>query len=624
MTVHQLAEAMDKNVDHIFETMIYVEGSDYFDKPESVITDWKVLQEIVKKSGYRSKIVSPPDKKQDKEELKDITKRPPAPEDQLRPRPPVVTIMGHVDHGKTTLLDTLRQSSIVKSEFGGITQHIGAFSVVLKSGERITMLDTPGHAAFSAMRARGAQATDIVVLVVAADDGVKEQTVESVRMAKEAEVPIIVAINKIDKPGADIERTKRMLAQLGLTLEDSGGDVQAVPISALKGTNVNTLVEAIVLQAELMDLKADYQGLVEGTIIESKVDQARGKLATALVSRGTLQRGSVVVAGLAWGKVRSMFDEDQQVVQQVTPGMATQVIGWRSLPSAGDLLLEVESEANASRVIKWREENKMKAKAIEDLEVIQSKAAEHQEVYKVQLAEKRKLGRRRLKPTGPRQKQFQVSDELKVSVLIKGDVDGSVEAILDLLDTYDGTLCKLELVHYGIGSVTISDVELAIPFQAIIYSFNVGVLKDAEEKAASNGVAVKKHNIIYKLFDDLKEEMEKILPTVEVEERLGEANVLEQFLITEGKKKIPVAGCRCVKGVLKKNAKFRVVRNEEILFEGKLDSMRHLKNEVDTIKTDLECGLRLEDHSLQFKSGDTIICYITHQQPQSLDWDPGF
>ncbi|KAG8252511.1 Translation initiation factor IF-2, mitochondrial [Homalodisca vitripennis] len=420
MTVQELANSMEKDCDHLFEVMMYVDNSVYFDKPSSVISDWQVLQDIVKKSGYRCKIVSPPNEQENSmEDFQDITKRPPASEDQLRPRPPVVTIMGHVDHGKTTLLDTLRQSSIVQSEFGGITQHIGAFSVKLKSGERVTMLDTPGHAAFSAMRERGAHATDIVVLVVAADDGVMEQTVESVRMAKEAQVPIIVAVNKIDKPGADIERTKRMLAQLGLTLEDWGGDVQAVPISALKGTNVDTLVEAIALQAELMGLKADYQGLVEGTIIEASTDQSRGKLATVLVSRGTLQRGSIVVAGLAWAKVRSLFNEDQQVLQQVTPGMAAQVIGWRSLPSAGDLLLEVISEKKATQVIKWREENKMKEKALEDLQVIQAKMTEHQEVYKTQLEQRRKLGRRRLKPTGPRQKEFQEDNEIRVSIVLK-------------------------------------------------------------------------------------------------------------------------------------------------------------------------------------------------------------
>lgn len=624
MTVSDLAKALGKNVQHVFDVLEYVENGRQYNKPTNIINNWKVIQDVVKLSGMRCKLVSPPVETEILNDNCDAVRRPPVAPKNMKRRPPIVTVMGHVDHGKTTLLDTLRNTSVADSEFGGITQHIGAFCSTLKSGEKITFLDTPGHAAFSAMRSRGAQITDIVVLVVAADDGVMEQTTESIRMAKEAKVPILVAINKIDKPEADIEKTKRMLAQQGVLVEDLGGDIQAVPISALKGTNIDTLTEAIILQAEIMDIKADYEGFVEGVVIESSNDIHRGKLATVLVDRGTLKKGTILVAGLAWARVRSMFTDSQGTVQDATPGMAVQVIGWRNLPSPGDIILEVESERRAQEVIRWRQHEEMKTKQEEDLIYITAKEMEHQKVYKASLEERRRLGRYKLRRTGPRKKEIEDDTDLKLRIIFKGDVDGSVEAFLDILETYTSSLCKLDVVHYGVGNVTVTDIELAETFQAIIYTFNIGVLRDAQEKAKQKSIKIKQHRIIYKLIDDVKEEIESRLPLIEVEEVLGEANVLQQFLINEGKKKVPVAGCRCTKGILKRNALYKLIRENEVIHEGPVESMRHLKTEVDSIKKDAECGLRLADISIQFTPGDTLICYVLKKQPQKIDWDPGF
>ncbi|PSN43893.1 Translation initiation factor IF-2 [Blattella germanica] len=529
MTVLDLAETIGKNVDHVFEVMMYVDDSVYYNKPSSVIDNFRVIQEVVKKSGMKFKVVPRPDEKEIEAVNKDITKRPPPDPSVLVKRPPVVTVMGHVDHGKTTLLDSLRNTSVVETEFGGITQHIGAFSVELQSGDTITFLDTPGHAAFTAMRARGAQVTDLVVLVVAADDGVMEQTVESIKMAKAAEVPIIVAINKIDKPEADIidalyhlppfqDRTKDMLVKHGIQVEDKGGDVQAIPISALKGTNLDTLSEAIVLQAEMMNLKGDPRGLVEGTVVESKTDPYRGKLSTSIVQRGTLRKGSILVAGLAWAKVRAMFNEKGQPIQEAPPSTPAEILGWRELPSAGEEILEVESEVQKLDILPL-------------LCFIRLREAFFICIRKVHYIS---------------------------------------YAILDVLETYDGNdICKLDLVHYGVGAVTETDLELADAFK-------------------------------------------------------GEANVLQVFEVSEGKKKLPVAGSRCTKGILRKAGKYRLVRGNDTIYDGSLASMRHLKNEVDSIKKDVECGLRLDDGTISVQPGDTIICYEIRNEEQKTDWDPGF
>ncbi|XP_071544942.1 translation initiation factor IF-2, mitochondrial [Panulirus ornatus] len=611
MTVQELADVIGRDLDTLFEIFLYVENSDPYDRPSAAVDNLKVIQDAVKKAGLRFKIVSAPDIKEKEQENKDAFRRPPAAENECVPRPPVVTIMGHVDHGKTTLLDALRHSSIVDLEFGGITQHIGAFSVKLESGEKVTFLDTPGHAAFRAMRARGAVVTDVVVLVVAADDGVMQQTKESIQHALEANVPIVIAINKIDKPEADIPQTQQMLLQNGLQLEEYGGEIQAVPVSALKGQNLDMLIEAIVTQAELLNLRADPLGLVEAVTLESKLELGRGKVATCIVQRGTLRKGAVLVAGTAWGKVRNMFDDLGRPIKAAPPSTAVQVIGWRELPSAGETVLEVESERRASEVVHWRKKEADKEKQAEDQVAIQEKLNEHLKVYKAQLEDKRKKGfRYKLRRQGPREKENKEEDSgPRVSLVLKGDVDGTLEAILNVFDTYHEEECQLDVISYGVGTVTLSDVTMASAFKGSIYTFNVEVPVDIQKAAIAQGVTIKENNVIYHLIEDLKKEISEKLPLKDEEEVLGEANVLAEFVITEGKKKVPVAGCRCIKGTLKKDAYFRVIRGQDIIHEGFLSSMRHLKSEVDTFTRNNECGLKFEDEELRFQPGDTLICY---------------
>ncbi|XP_028177069.1 translation initiation factor IF-2, mitochondrial [Ostrinia furnacalis] len=626
MTVQDIANVLNKDVDHVFKALEFADKtSDTIYKKNTVIHNPQIIRDVVKISGMRFKIVPRPDQEVEEEVNKDAVPAPPAPPEALKPRPPVVCVMGHVDHGKTTLLDSLRDTSVVDQEFGGITQHIGAFEVKLPSGDRVTFLDTPGHAAFTAMRSRGAHATDIVVLVVAADDGVMEQTLESIRMAREAKVPILVAINKIDKPGVNIERTMRALAQHGIVCEALGGDVQAIPVSALKKTNLDTLVEALTLQAQLMDLKADPGGYVEGVVIEALLDPKTGKQATVLVQRGTLRRGSVIVAGTGWAKVRVLNTADGQTVQEAPPSTPVSVLGWRELPSAGDQVLEVESEKRANEVMKWRHNQRMKEKQAVDLQAIEAKEAAHEAEYRAMLARKRAMGRYKMRREGPREKMLREDTHPTLSVLVKGDVDGSVEAILDILETYDEhDRVRLDLVHFGVGPVTPNDLEIAEAFKAVIYAFNVDCPPSLSVEAKKKNIPVKKLNIIYKLVDDVKEEISARIPVTQEEELIGEANVLQQFMVTEGKKKVPVAGCRCMKGSLARNALYRVIRGQEVVFEGKLASMKHLKDEVTSIKRDQECGLRFSDATFAVQPGDTIVCYKMVDSQSTTGWDPGF
>ncbi|KAK9880591.1 hypothetical protein WA026_011831 [Henosepilachna vigintioctopunctata] len=619
ITPRELGKVLNKDMSYIHE--LFLNKVYDLNKP---IEDMQLLKDVIVRSGHRMETIAKPTDKIKVLEDKDIYPSSSVNKANLKPRPPVVTIMGHVDHGKTTLLDALRHSNVAEKEFGGITQHIGAFSVLLNSGARITFLDTPGHAAFSAMRARGANITDIVVLVVAADDGVMEQTVESIKMAKNANVPIIVAINKIDSPRADIERTKDMLLHYGLQVEDKGGDIQTVPISALKRMNLDALMEALVLQAELLQIQADYTGPVEAVVVESKVEASRGKQCTIVVKKGTLKKGSIIVAGTSFGKVRVIRNADNEVLEKVTPGYPAVTEGWRELPFAGEIVLEVESEKRAREVIQVRTEKLMEKKAKEEKVIIMQKANDHRKQYEENLKMKRKLGRFRLKPEGPRKPQYEKDDKIMLNLVIKCDVNGSLEAVLDTLDTYDCNLCEMDLVHYGVGAVTESDVELAQAFDAIIYMFNVDCPSKIKTMSEDVGVQVKSFKVIYKLVDDIKEELNSRLPAIKVDEVCGEAVVLQQFEINEGRKKVPVAGCRCVKGVLKKSGMFKLIRNKEVIFQGALSSLRHKKNEVDSIKTNLECGLQLSDKSITFQSGDEIQCIEEVSKPQQIKWDPGF
>ncbi|KMQ95956.1 translation initiation factor if- mitochondrial [Lasius niger] len=614
MTVSELATSAKRDIDDIFEAIFMSDSVRRYNE-NTVIEDQNVLYSVIRKLGAKFRVISKPDNKIGKDTKDyDAVKRPLPDESVLIKRHPVVTIMGHVDHGKTTLLDTLRNTSVVETEFGGITQHIGAFNVTLKTGEMVTFLDTPGHAAFNLMRMRGAQVTDIVVLVVAADDGVMEQTIESIQMAKAANVPIIVAINKIDKPEADI----------GIQVEAVGGDIQCVSISALHGTNIETLTEAIALQAELMELKGDPTGLVEAVVIECSTDLYRGKLATTLIQRGILRKGALLVSGLAWAKVRAMFDHSGNPVTEAKLSEAVQIIGWKDLPAAGDVVLEVENEKRVHMVMRYREAQKATQLAEEHKIGADKKHEEHLKEY-LKLREKRRaLGRYR-KLASPIKVERPDDGIPTINIIVKGDVAGSVEAILDVFNTYGSDdKCRLSIVHYGVGPVTETDLQIADAFGAIIYPFNVGVMKDLKEEADEKNISIRPYNVIYKLIDDVKKEINAKLPPLDTEEVIGEANVLQEFEVTEKKKKVKVAGCRCVKGNLKKDALYRLIREQDTLYIGKLVSMRHMKTETETIKTNVECGLRFEDSTLSFKTGDVLVCYQIGHKSQETDWDPGF
>ncbi|XP_071961965.1 translation initiation factor IF-2, mitochondrial-like [Antedon mediterranea] len=625
MTVSSLADAMGVKRDHIYDAMEVTSNLNRF-KPDTIL-DFDVIRDIIKKSNMVYTFKREETSQVEKKNL-DAVRRPPCDPAVLKPRPPVVTIMGHVDHGKTTLLDYLRKTSVAAGEAGGITQHIGAFSVSLKDNQKITFLDTPGHAAFSAMRSRGAHVTDIVILVVAADDGVMEQTRESIKFAEQAGVPLIVAINKCDKPVADPEQAKRELLGHGIQLEDFGGEVQAVKISALKGTNIDILGESIIAQAEVMELKADVTGLVQANVIESKVDRGKGPVATIIVERGTLKKGCILVAGKSMCRVRNLYNEHNQQIGEAPPSTPVEVAGWKEIPAAGELILEVESEKRAREVIDWRTQNEKEERLKQDAVVIEKKAQEqhkaHTEKRKVnslltwkeirmrKAAEQMKLGKENVK-----------SDHPELNIVLKGDVDGSVEAILDAMATYDSDQCTLDVLHCGVGVVSDKDVEIASTFDGIVVAFNVVVSSSAETLANKLGVTIQKHSIIYKLIDDLKEELNERLPPVEEVSVLGEATVLQPFTISVGKRKVHVAGCRVNKGSLKIGQQFKVVRNQDTVYEGQVTSLKHHKDDVKSVKKDMECGLSFKEN-IECVNGDVIICYEVSHIPQKINWELGF
>ncbi|NXO25392.1 IF2M factor, partial [Cisticola juncidis] len=630
MTVEELAQAMGKDIDHIYEALLYTDINLDSVEPDSVLHE-EHIKMIVQKSGMKYKSAKLKEEKERKNT--DAVKRPPADPAVLTPRPPVVTILGHVDHGKTTLLDSLRKTQVASMEAGGITQHIGAFIVHMPSGEKITFLDTPGHAAFSAMRARGTNVTDIVILVVAAEDGVMQQTIESIQHARNAGVPLILAINKCDKPEADPERVKKELLAYDVVCEEFGGDVQAVNISALKGENLMVLAEATVALAEMLELKADATGLVEGTIIESRKDKGKGPLTTAIIQRGTLRKGCVLVAGKTWAKVRFLFDENSKAVDAASPGMPVEIMGWKESPSAGDEILEVESEQRAQEVVAWRTYVEQQEKMKKDLEVIEAKQKEHRLEYEKKQKQLAHLTWRQRKAVlfkankhlmFSRPKERTEMDENTLSLIVKGDVDGSVEAILNILDSYDcEDECKLDIVYFGMGDISENDISLAEAFNGVIFGFSVKANESIKKLADKKGIKIKLHNIIYKLIDDLKDELNSRLPPAVVETTIGEASVLDTFSVTVGKNKIPVAGCRVHKGLLDRKMKFKLIRNRDVIWKGCLSSLKHHKDDVQVIKTGMDCGLSL-DKNLEFSIGDEIICYEEKEVQQTTSWDPGF
>jgi translation initiation factor IF-2 len=505
------------------------------------------------------------------------------------PRSPVVTVMGHVDHGKTSLLDALRHANVVSGEAGGITQHIGAYQVTSpESGKKITFIDTPGHAAFTAMRARGAKVTDIVVLVVAADDGVMPQTVEAINHAKAAKVPMIVAINKIDKPDAKPERVRTELLQHEVQVESLGGDVVDVEVSAKNKTNLDKLLEMIALQAELLDLKTNAERPAEGTVIEAKLDRGRGPVATVLVQRGTLRVGDIVVAGAEMGRVRALINDQGVTIDEAGPSVPVEVLGFNGPPEAGDRLAVVENEARARQVTSYRAHQKRENAAASisgmrgSLEQMMSQ----------------------LKTTG--RKDF--------PLIIKADVQGSLEAILGSLDKLGTDEVTARILHAGVGGISESDVTLAEGFNAAIIGFNVRAHKEAAAAAKRNGIEIRYYNIIYDLVDDVKKAMSGLLAPTLRETMLGNALILEVFNISKVGK---VAGCRVTDGSVERGANVRLIRDNVVVHEGKLSTLKRFKDEVKEVQSGQECGMAFENYG-DMRAGDVIECYRVETIQRSL------
>ncbi|XP_014910236.1 translation initiation factor IF-2, mitochondrial isoform X2 [Poecilia latipinna] len=630
MTAAALAAAMNRDFDHVVEALLNTPADLDSLRPDSVLED-SCIKEAVIRSGMKFRWAKLGESQE--RPNRDAQRRPPADPALLVSRPPVVTIMGHVDHGKTTLLDSLRKSQLVATEAGGTTQHIGAFLVQLPTGERITFLDTPGHAAFSSMRARGAHATDIVVLVVAADDGVMNQTVESIQHAKNAKVPIIVAVNKCDKPQADPQRVKQELLAHGVVCEEFGGDVQAIHISALKGDNLQALAEATVALAEVLELKADPGGPVEAVLIESRTDKGKGPVTTVIVQRGTLRRGCVLVAGCCWAKVRFLFDENGCAVLEAAPSAVVQVVGWKELPSAGETVLEVESEQRAREVVEWRSHQAEQHKLLGEQSAIELKQQRHLEEYRREREPLAHLSWRQRRAALYRADKIRFSmrpsertecDEPGLPLVIKGDVDGSVKTLLNILDGYDAQdECRLDVIHFGVGDVSENDVNMAATFGGSVYGFNVAASRGVTQLAARRGVALHLHRVIYQLVEQLRHELSSKLPPQRRCSTVGEATVLAIFTVSVGKKEVLVAGCRVQKGQLDRRLKFRLIRGRDTVWEGSVLALKHHKDDVATAKAGMECGVSV-DGEVDFSAGDVIECFEEQEVPRVTSWDPGF
>ncbi len=507
------------------------------------------------------------------------------PPDSLKPRAPIVTVMGHVDHGKTSLLDALRNASVVSGEAGGITQHIGAYQVETANG-LATFIDTPGHAAFTAMRARGAKATDIVVLVVAADDGVMPQTIEAINHAREAEVPLIVAINKMDKPDADPTRVRTELLNHEVIVESMSGEVLDVEISALKGTNLDKLLEAILLQAELLNLQANPDRAADGIVVEAQLDKGRGPVATVLVRRGTLRVGDIVVAGAAWGKVRALINDKGASIAEAGPSVPVEVLGMNSAPEAGDQIVVVENEARAREITEYRE------RKLRDTRGAPSARSSLEQMMS------------QLKETG--RQEF--------PILVKADVQGSAEAIVQALDKLGTDEVAARVVHYAVGGISESDVQLAQASNAIVIGFNVRANKQARDAAETSGIEIRYYNIIYDLVDDVKAAMSGLLSPDLRETFLGNAEILEVFNITKVGK---VAGCRVVEGNVQRGAKVRLVRDNVVVHEGTLSTLKRFKDEVKEVQVGQECGMAFENYQ-DMRVGDVIECFTVESIQRSL------
>ena len=505
--------------------------------------------------------------------------------DEKKPRSPVITVMGHVDHGKTTLLDFIRKTKVVDGEAGGITQHIGAYEVETSKG-KITFIDTPGHAAFSSMRARGANTTDIVILVVAANDGIKPQTEEAINHAKAAGVSIVVAINKIDLDGADIDKVKGDLAAKDLTPDDWGGTTQMVPVSALKGTGVDKLLESVSLEAELLELKAHHKGPAQGVVIESELDKFRGSVATFLVQNGTLKVGDLVASGNSIGKIKSIVNSDGSRIKNAGPSSAVEVLGLNNVPNAGDPFQVVESEKQAREIAE----------------------------YRINKEKERKLLKQKDDSAGDLFESLGQESKKVLNIIIKTDVGGTCEAISSALNDLSNDLAKVKIVSSGVGGISESDANLALATEAIILGFNVRSDNSAKKIIEDESIPLSYHSIIYELLDDVKARMSGLLDPIIKEEIVGTAEVLEVF---NSPKFGQIAGCIVIEGNVYRNKPVRVLRDEIVIFEGELDSLRRFKEDVNEVKNGTECGMGIKNYK-DIKPGDKIEVYDRKEEAQSM------
>ena len=503
------------------------------------------------------------------------------------PRAPVVTIMGHVDHGKTSLLDALRETDVVSREAGGITQHIGAYQVEISSGDKITFLDTPGHAAFTAMRQRGAHVTDIVILVVAADDGVQPQTVEAINHARAAGVPIIVAINKVDRPEADPTRIKNELLNYEIVSEEMGGEVQCIEVSATEKTGLDNLTEAIALQAEILELKANPDRMAFGAIVEAKLDRGRGVVATVLVQGGTLKIGDIFVAGAEWGRARAIIDDHGENIDTAGPSMPVEVLGFNSTPQAGDDFAVVDNEARAREISEYR------ANLLKDQRAAAGARGTLDEMFQ----------------------QITAGEASLVPLVIKADVQGSVEAIVGALENMSTDEVKVQVLHSGVGGINESDVSLAAASGGLIVGFNVRAVPQGRDQAKRDGVDIRYYNVIYNVVDDVKALLEgKLSPTLK-ENHLGNAEIREVFSVSKVGK---VAGCMITSGTVKRGAKVRLLRDSVVIYEGGLAQLKRFKDDVREVQNGYECGMALENYN-DIQVGDVIECYEVEEIARQLE-----
>ena len=496
-----------------------------------------------------------------------------------------ITIIAHVDHGKTTLLDFIRKTKVVDGEAGGITQHIGAYEVETSKG-KITFIDTPGHAAFSSMRARGANTTDIVILVVAANDGIKPQTEEAINHAKAAGVSIVVAINKIDLDGADVDKVKGDLAAKDLAPEDWGGTTQMMPVSALKGTGVDKLLESVSLEAELLELKAHHKGQAQGVVIESELDKFRGSVATFLIQNGTLKVGDLVASGNSVGKIKSIVNSDGSKVKSAGPSAAIEVLGLNSVPNAGDPFQVVENEKQAREIAD----------------------------YRISKEKERKLLKQKDDSAGDLFESLGQESKKVLNVIIKTDVGGTCEAIASSLNDLSNDLAKVKIVSSGVGGISESDANLALAVDSIILGFNVRADNSAKKIIEDESIPLSYHSIIYELLDDVKARMSGLLDPIIKEEIVGTAEVLEVF---NSPKFGQIAGCNVIEGTVLRNKPVRVLRDEIVIFEGELDSLRRFKEDVNEVKNGTECGMGIKNYK-DIKPGDKIEVYDRKEEAQSM------